>query len=126
MEFPYGSPYDASGGKQPKLHTKNYLFIKDDLHHQTASRPGNPEGGLLCQDCHTSIDMHGDGNIFGTTLAQVEIECSDCHGTPDSCVLPAFDALTNARSSPSKSWRREAIASSKNCEDRRENPSKTG
>ncbi|MDX1606521.1 MAG: hypothetical protein R3202_10045, partial [Candidatus Competibacterales bacterium] len=34
MEFPYGSPYDARGGKQPKLHTKNYLFIKDDLHHQ--------------------------------------------------------------------------------------------
>ena len=26
--------------------------------------------------------MHGDGNIAGTTLAQVEIECEDCHGTP--------------------------------------------
>lgn len=83
METSYGGPYNASGGEQPKLHTKNYLFIKDDLHHQQQSRPGNPEGGMLCQDCHTSIDMHGDGNIFGTTLAQVEIECSDCHGTPN-------------------------------------------
>jgi len=82
MEFPYGSPFTESGGKQPKLHTKNYLFISDDLHHQIKSRPENPEGGLLCQDCHTSIDMHGDGNIFGTTLAQVEVECQDCHGTP--------------------------------------------
>ncbi|WP_299618112.1 hypothetical protein, partial [Pelagibius sp.] len=72
MEFPYGSPYTATGGKQPKLHTKNYLFIKDDLHHQVQSRPGNPEGGMLCQDCHTTIDMHGDGNLPGTTLAQVE------------------------------------------------------
>jgi len=27
--------------------------------------------------------MHGDGNLFGTTLGQVEIECADCHGTPD-------------------------------------------
>lgn len=81
MEFPYGSPYDATGGKQPKLHTKNYLFIKDDLHHQVESRPGNPEGGMLCQDCHTTVDMHGDGNLPGTTLAQVEIECEDCHGT---------------------------------------------
>ncbi len=81
MEFPYGSPYNAKGGKQPKLHTKKYLFIKSDLHHETQSRPGNPEGGLLCQDCHTSIDMHGDGNLPGTTLAQVEIECEDCHGT---------------------------------------------
>ncbi len=83
MEFPYGSPYNEEGGKQPPLHTKKYLFIKDDLHHQKASRKGNPEGGLLCQDCHTSIDIHGDGNIAGTTLAQVEIECADCHGTPD-------------------------------------------
>ena len=81
MEFPYGSPYNETGGKQPKLHTKNYLFIKDDLHHQIESRPGNPEGGMLCQDCHTTVDMHGDGNLPGTTLAQVEIECEDCHGT---------------------------------------------
>jgi len=83
MEFPYGSPYDEDGDKQPKLHTKQYLFISDDLHHQIESRPENPKGGLLCQDCHTSLDMHGDGNISGTTLAQVEIECQDCHGTPD-------------------------------------------
>ncbi len=83
MEFPYGSPYDATGNKQPKLHTKKYLMIKKDLHHQIESREGNPKGGMLCQDCHTSIDIHGDGNIFGTTLAQVEIECSDCHGTPE-------------------------------------------
>ncbi len=81
MEFPYGSPYNSSGGKQPALHTKNYLYIKDDLHHSQESRPGNPEGGMLCQDCHTSIDMHGDGNLPGTTLAQVEIECADCHGS---------------------------------------------
>lgn len=86
MEFPYGSPYDETGKKQTPLHTKKYLFIKDDLHHQQASRPGNPQGGLLCQDCHTSIDMHGDGNIFGTTLAQVEIECTDCHGTPNQAL----------------------------------------
>ena len=81
MEFPYGTPYNETGGKQPKLHTKNYLFIKDDLHHQVQSREGNPEGGMLCQDCHTTVDMHGDGNLPGTTLAQVEIECEDCHGT---------------------------------------------
>ena len=83
MEFPYGSPWNSHGKKQPKLHTKKYLFISDDLHHQIKSRPENPKGGMLCQDCHTTIDMHGDGNIFGTTLAQVEVECQDCHGTTD-------------------------------------------
>lgn len=81
MEFPYGSPYSPTGGKQPKLHTKSYQYIKDDLHHSIESRDGNPAGGMLCQDCHTSVDMHGDGNLPGTTLAQVEIECEDCHGT---------------------------------------------
>ena len=83
MEFPYGSPFNEEGKKQPKLHTKKYLFISDDLHHQIKSRPENPKGGMLCQDCHTTIDMHGDGNLPGTTLAQVEIECQDCHGTPE-------------------------------------------
>jgi hypothetical protein len=84
MEFPYGSPYNDTGDTQPKLHTKNYTFIKDDLHHQQESREGNPTGGLLCQDCHTSIEMHGDGNIFGTLLAQLETECADCHGIPEA------------------------------------------
>jgi len=81
MEFPYGSPYNDKGDKQPQLHTKFYQFIKDDVHHQLKSRDGNPEGGLLCQDCHTTTSMHGNGNITGTLLANVEIECSDCHGT---------------------------------------------
>jgi len=79
MEFPYGTPFNDKGGTQPKLHTKKYLYIADDVHHR--GEPG--KGGMLCQDCHTTIDMHGDGNIFATTLAQVEIECEDCHGTPD-------------------------------------------
>ncbi len=83
MEFPYGTPFNAKGMKQPKLHTKKYMFISDDLHHQYQSRKENPKGGLLCQDCHTSIEMHGDGNIHATTLGQVEIECTDCHGRPD-------------------------------------------
>jgi hypothetical protein len=81
MEFPYGSPYDEKGNKQPKLHTKYYQYIKSDVHHRLESRDGNPEGGLLCQDCHTTTSAHGNGNITGTLLANVEIECADCHGT---------------------------------------------
>ena len=38
-------------------------------------------GGLLCQDCHTSVEMHGDGNIAVTNDAQREVNCEDCHGT---------------------------------------------
>ncbi|MCG8614764.1 MAG: hypothetical protein MI802_01000 [Desulfobacterales bacterium] len=82
MESPFGGPFNDKGKLQPKLHGKTYTLVSEDLHHRQQSREGNPEGGLLCQDCHTSLDVHGDGNFQGTTLAQVEIECTDCHGTP--------------------------------------------
>ncbi len=72
MEQPYGSPLMPGGKSQSKTHGKRYKHIKEDLHFTA---------GMTCQDCHTSIDMHGDGTLFGTTLGQVEIECSDCHGT---------------------------------------------
>ena len=83
MEFPYGTPFNDGSNKQPRLHTKRYLYIQDDHHHSVDNRKGNPEGGLLCQDCHTTNAVHGSGNISTTTLANVEIECSDCHGTPE-------------------------------------------
>ena len=72
MEQPYSSPLMPGGKAQLKTHGKRYKHIKEDLHFQA---------GMTCQDCHTSIDMHGDGTLYGSTLGQVEIECSDCHGT---------------------------------------------
>ncbi len=83
MESAFPSPLTAKAEPQPSLHGKKYLYIREDVHHRVKSRKGNPEGRLLCQDCHTTIDVHGDGSIFGTTLAQVEVECADCHGTPE-------------------------------------------
>lgn len=60
-------------GQQP-LYTKEYLRVREDVH---------AERGMACSDCHTSIDVHGDGNIYPVTFHQVEIACADCHGTPD-------------------------------------------
>ena len=74
METPYESPYAADGGPQPKLHTKHYIAMQQDVHYQK---------GMTCQDCHTSTDVHGDGFLAGANLAAVSIECADCHGTPD-------------------------------------------
>jgi len=73
MEFPYHSPWRKDATPQTKLHKKRYLHIGPDLHF---------ERGIDCADCHTSIDVHGDGNIYPTTDHAVEIECTDCHGTP--------------------------------------------
>jgi len=72
MEKAYDSPYDNEGNTQPKLHTKRYMHMQEDIHFQK---------GMLCQDCHTSNDMHGDGFLGGANAAAVEVECQDCHGT---------------------------------------------
>lgn len=75
METPYHSPFNAQGGEQPALHTKHYIAMEQDVHYQK---------GMTCQDCHTSLDVHGDGFLAAANLAAVQIECSDCHGTPDA------------------------------------------
>lgn len=43
-----------------------------DVHH---------ERGMHCIDCHTLGDVMGDGSLHGNMEHQVEISCSDCHGT---------------------------------------------
>jgi len=74
MEFPFRSPWGSTGHGQPKLHKKRYISVGCDVHLRR---------GLECVDCHTSVDMHGDGNIYPTTDHAVEIECTDCHGTAE-------------------------------------------
>ncbi|HIP18601.1 MAG TPA: cytochrome C [Sulfurovum sp.] len=74
METEYQATFDAQGNGQPKLHTKRYMHLQEDIHYSK---------GMLCQDCHTSIDHHGDGFNVGANLGAVEIECQDCHGTTD-------------------------------------------
>jgi len=68
----YGTPWTATGGKQGKLHGKNYNHLTKNVHY---------EKGMTCIDCHTMQDLHGDGNIYEKKWQAVEIECADCHGT---------------------------------------------
>ena len=74
-------PFDENG--MPQQPNAGYVFkyIKNDAHHRIM-KDGKEVTGLLCQDCHTTNAMHGNGNIGATTLATIEIECADCHGTP--------------------------------------------
>jgi hypothetical protein len=67
----YGTPFNPDGSKQAKLHGKYYNYLQKDIH---------LEKGLHCIDCHTSYDIHGDGNIYSKREQAVEIECIDCHG----------------------------------------------
>ena len=74
METSYSSPFMGDGDNQQKVHKKNYIHLQSDVHLKK---------GMLCQDCHTSGDMHSMGDLAGTVSAAVEIECQDCHGTPE-------------------------------------------
>jgi len=74
METPYQSPWNDKGEPQQKLHGKHYIQLAKDLHNRK---------GFMCQDCHTTIDVHSDNHLVGTITGAVEIECTDCHGTPN-------------------------------------------
>ncbi len=74
-------PFDENAKPQQKNAGYVYKYIQNDAHHRI-SKDGKEVMGLLCQDCHTTNAMHGNGNIGATTLATIEIECADCHGTP--------------------------------------------
>ncbi|NPB08764.1 MAG: hypothetical protein GXO17_00280 [Thermodesulfobacteria bacterium] len=70
----YGAPWSDKPGKKAgkKIHGKYYDHLLPDIHH---------ERGLSCIDCHTSRELHGDGNIYSKKEQAVEIECVSCHGT---------------------------------------------
>ncbi len=53
-----------------------------DIHH---------ERGLHCVDCHTKKEIMGDGNIYGHMDQATRIECSSCHGRPESAPTLADD-----------------------------------
>jgi hypothetical protein len=42
------------------------------------------EKGLICIDCHTIDEIHGDGNLYVKKIYQMEIRCESCHGTQDA------------------------------------------
>ncbi len=73
METSYASPFMGHGENQSKLHKKNYIHLQPDVHLKK---------GMVCQDCHTSGDIHSTGELVGAIQGAVEIECQDCHGTP--------------------------------------------
>lgn len=37
------------------------------------------EAGFNCMDCHTSTEIHGDGEVYTDMTEAVKVECEDCH-----------------------------------------------
>ncbi len=48
--------------------------------------------GMDCTDCHTQLDIMGDGNLYSKQHEAVEIRCETCHG--DSLAYPSISQIT--------------------------------
>jgi len=50
---------------------------KDDVHHQK---------GMECIDCHVSMEIMGDGNLYQHMEEQTRVQCVDCHSKENRSV----------------------------------------
>jgi hypothetical protein len=59
-------------GKMYRLLLDGRVFqkAKDDVHHQA---------GMECIDCHVSMEIMGDGNLYQHMDEQLKVQCTDCH-----------------------------------------------
>jgi hypothetical protein len=75
-----GMPAGPDNPGTTKVRQNGTFYIQDpgvnppDIHH---------EKGMVCIDCHTFRDVMGDGTVYRKMEQAVEIECVDCHGTPE-------------------------------------------
>ena len=51
--------------------------------------------GMDCTDCHTQLDIMGDGNLYSKQHEAVEIRCETCHG--DSLAYPSITQITDSK-----------------------------
>jgi len=75
-------PPGAPGGPEIPGTTRQLLNRQFYLQDPSINPPDiHAERGMACIDCHTLNDVMGDGKLYGAMEQQVEISCSDCHGT---------------------------------------------
>jgi hypothetical protein len=62
----------VNGNKKYRLLMDGRVFqkTKDDVHHQA---------GMECIDCHVSMEIMGDGNLYQHLEEATRVQCTDCH-----------------------------------------------
>lgn len=68
---PILGPHEAAPLEKTAYGVK-VMHTKADIHYRR---------GIGCIDCHDSVDLHGDGNIYSHQEDQVGIRCTSCHGS---------------------------------------------
>ena len=82
-------PTVVSGVANPASGGRSLIHIKEDIH---------CKAGMECVDCHTSRDIMGDGYAYFEKDDQVEISCTDCHGSGNS--YPKTTKITGEAAPP--------------------------
>ncbi|MHB1045998.1 MAG: multiheme c-type cytochrome [Thermoanaerobaculia bacterium] len=75
-------PLKEDGSDADKPFGVGILHVQQDVHYQR---------GMVCIDCHSSKDLHGDGNIYSKKEEQVALQCETCHGRPDAAATLVDD-----------------------------------
>ena len=62
----------VEGNKDYRLLMDGRVFkkITEDVHHKA---------GMECIDCHISVEIMGDGNLYQHMDEQLKVQCTDCH-----------------------------------------------
>ena len=82
-------PADASDPARPA--PSRFRKLDDDRVFERVLPDIHQQRGLDCVDCHTSVEVMGDGVARGRKSEQVRVECEDCHALPGS-LLPVVQA----------------------------------
>ncbi len=65
--------------KQVQLDEKKYRLLMDDRVFQKAEDDVHHKAGMDCIDCHVSMEIMGDGNLYQHMDEQLKVQCIDCH-----------------------------------------------
>ncbi len=56
-----------------------YRILMDDRVFQKAEEDVHHKAGMECIDCHVSLEIMGDGNLYQHMDEQLKVQCTDCH-----------------------------------------------
>ena len=74
-----------------KRSPQRYRTVEEDRIFERVIPDIHHERGMDCIDCHTSLEVMGDGVAHGSKSAQLRIACEDCHA-PAGTRLPTMPA----------------------------------
>lgn len=65
--------------KQVQVDGKKYRQLMDGRVFQKAEDDVHHKAGMECIDCHVSMEIMGDGNLYQHMDEQLKVQCIDCH-----------------------------------------------